>query len=73
MNGSRPAPVASAGDNAPAEADLARIQAERDTSQRGPELINHQSRIAKPRRRRIRRSAVAYVRGVTAPDLPEGI
>ena len=46
MNGLRPAPVAPAGENAPAEVDLARIQAERDTSQRGPEPINRQSRIA---------------------------
>jgi hypothetical protein len=72
MNGSRPAPLAPAGDNAPAEVDLTRIQAERDTSQRGQERISSQSRIKKPRRR-VRRSAVAPVRGVTAPDLPEGI
>jgi hypothetical protein len=72
MNGSQPAPVAPAGDNAPAEVDLTRIQAERDTSH----VDKNQSTVKsnrKPRRRRIRRSAVASVRGVTAPDLPEGI
>ena len=73
MNGSRPAPLAPAGDNAPAEVDLTRIQAERDTSQRGQERISSQSRIKKPRRRRTSRSAVAPVQGVTASDLPEGI
>jgi hypothetical protein len=77
MNGSQPAPVAPAGDNAPAEVDLTRIQAERDTSQRDTSHVDkNQSTVKsnrKPRRRRIRRSAVASVRGVTAPDLPEGI
>lgn len=55
------------------EADLARIQIERETSQRGPERINRQELINKPRRRRIRRSASPLSRGVTTPDLPEGI
>jgi hypothetical protein len=74
MNGSQSASVvASAGENAPAEVDLARTRAERGTSPRGQERISSQSRIKKPRRRRIRRSAVAPVQGVTAPDLPEGI
>jgi hypothetical protein len=73
MNGSQPAPVAPAGENAPAEVILARIQAERDASQRGQQRINRQDPIKKPRRRRIRRSAVAPIQGVTAPDLPEGI
>jgi hypothetical protein len=74
MNGSQSASVvAPAGENAPAEVDLARTRAERGTSPRGQERISSQSRIKKPRRRRIRRSAVAPVQGVTAPDLPEGI
>jgi hypothetical protein len=73
MSGSQPAPIAPAGENAPAEVDLACIQAERDASQRGQERINRQEPIKKPRRRRIRRSAVAPVQGVTASDLPEGI
>jgi hypothetical protein len=73
MNGSQPAPVAPAGENAPAEVVLARIRAERDASQRGQQRINRQDPIKKPRRRRIRRSAVAPIQGVTAPDLPEGI
>jgi hypothetical protein len=73
LDGSRPAPVAPAGENAPAEVDFARIRAERNASQGRQERINSQSRIKKPRRRRIRRSAVPPVQGVTAPDLPEGI
>jgi len=73
MNGSQPVPVAPAGENAPAEVTLARIQAERDASQREQERINRQEPIKKPRRRRIRRSAVAPVQEVTASDLPEGI
>jgi hypothetical protein len=73
MSGSQPALIAPAGENAPAEVDLARIQAERDASQRGQQRINSQSRIKKPRRRRTSRSAVAPVQGVTASDLPEGI
>jgi hypothetical protein len=70
---SQPAPVAPAGENAPAKVDLARIQAERGTSQRGPERINRQQPIKKPCRRRISRSASPLSRGVTTPDLPEGI
>ena len=62
-----------AGENAPAEVDLARIQAERDASQRGQERINRQDPIKKSRRRRICRSASPLFRGVTTPDLPEGI
>jgi hypothetical protein len=73
MNGSQPAPVAPAGENAPAEVVLARIQAERDASQRGQQRISRQEPIKKPRRRRIRRSASPLFRGVTTPDLPEGI
>jgi hypothetical protein len=73
MNGSQPAPFAPAGGNAPATVDLASIQAEHDTSQRGQERINRQEPIKKPRRRRISRSASPLSRGVTTPDLPEGI
>jgi hypothetical protein len=73
MNGPQPAPVAPAGENAPAEVVLARIQAERDASQRGQQRISRQEPIKKPRRRRIRRSASPLFRGVTTPDLPEGI
>jgi hypothetical protein len=62
-----------AGENAPAEADLTRIQAERGTSQRGPERINRHDPIKKPRGRRISRTASPLSRGVTTPDLPEGI
>jgi hypothetical protein len=62
-----------AAENAPAKVDLARIQAERDTSQRGPERINRHEPIKKPRRRRISRSTSPLPRGVTTPDLPEGI
>jgi hypothetical protein len=57
----------------PAEVDLAGIQAERHASQRGQERINRQEPIKKPRRRRISRSASPLFRGVTTPDLPEGI
>jgi len=73
MSGSQPAPVAPAGENAPAEVVLARIQAERDASQRGQQRISRQEPIKKPRWRRIRRSASPLFRGVTTPDLPEGI
>jgi hypothetical protein len=73
MNGSPPAPFAPAGENAPAQADLTRIQAERDTSQRGRERANRQGPIEKPRRRRSSSSASPLSRGVTTPDLPEGI
>jgi len=59
--------------NPPAEVDLARIRAERNASQSGPERISSQGRIKKPCRRRIRRSASPLFRGVTTPDLPEGI
>jgi hypothetical protein len=73
INGPQPAPVAPAGENSPAEVVLARIQAERDASQRGQQRISRQEPIKKPRRRRIRRSASPLFRGVTTPDLPEGI
>jgi hypothetical protein len=73
MNGPQPDPVAPAGENAPAEVDLARIQAKRGTSQRGQERINRQDPIKKSRRRRASRSAPPLSRGVTTPDLPEGI
>ena len=74
MNGSQPAPFAQAGENAPARAHLTRIQAERDTSQRGRERANRQEPIEKPRRRRSRSSSASPLsRGVTTPDLPEGI
>jgi ABC-type phosphate/phosphonate transport system permease subunit len=55
MNSSPSAPVQPPEENAPAEADLARIQAERDAPQSG------QERIKKPRRRRIRRSIVGLL------------
>jgi hypothetical protein len=48
-------PVQPPEENAPAEADLARIHAERDAPQSG------QERIKKPRRRRIRRSIVGLL------------
>lgn len=51
----------------------ARIRCGRDTSQRGQERINRQEPIQQPRRRRISRSASPLSRGVTTPDLPEGI
>jgi hypothetical protein len=73
MNGSQPAPLAPAGGNAPATVDLASIQAAHDTSRRGQERANRQEPINKPRRRRISRSASPLSRGVTTPDLPEGI
>jgi hypothetical protein len=73
MNGSQPAPFAPAGENTPAKVDLARIKAERDTSQRGPAPANRQDPIKKPPRRRSSRSASPLSRGVTTPDLPEGI
>jgi hypothetical protein len=47
--------------------------ADRDTSPRGPERINRQDPIQKPRRRRVNESASPLSRGVTTPDLPEGI
>jgi hypothetical protein len=55
MNGSQSAPVQPPGENAPAEADLAGSQAERDAVQSGHE------RIKKPHRRRIRRSVVGLL------------
>jgi hypothetical protein len=55
MNSSPSAPVQPPEENAPAEADLARLQAERDAPQSG------QERIKKPRRRRIRRSIVGLL------------
>lgn len=50
-----------------------RLRCGRGTSQRGHERINRQEPIRKPRRRRISRSASPLSRGVTTPDLPEGI
>jgi hypothetical protein len=50
MNGWQPTPVTPAGEDAPAEVDLARFQAERDASQRRQERINRQKLIKKPRR-----------------------
>jgi hypothetical protein len=73
INRPQPAPAAPAGENAPAEVVLARIQAERDASQCGQQRISRQEPIKKPRRRRISRSASPLFRGVTTPDLPEGI
>jgi hypothetical protein len=55
MTGSPSAPVQPPEDNAPAEADPAGLQAERDTVHSG------QERIKKPRRRRIRRSVVGVL------------
>jgi hypothetical protein len=55
MNGSQPAPLQPPEENAPAEADIAHTQAERDASQSG------QERTKKPRRRRIRRSVVGLL------------
>jgi hypothetical protein len=55
MNGPPSASVQPPGENAPAEADLARTQAERDAPHSGHE------RTSKPRRRRIRRSAVGLL------------
>ena len=55
MNGSQPAPVQPPDQNAPAEADVAHTQAERDAPQ------SEQERIKKPRRRRIRRSVVGLL------------
>ena len=72
MNGSQPAPFAPAGETAPAQVDFARIQAVRDTSQPGPERTSRQEPIEKPRWRRSS-SASPLSRGVTTPDLPEGI
>jgi hypothetical protein len=50
-----------------------RLRRGRDTSQRGQERISRHEPIEKPRRRRISRSASPLSRGVTTPDLPEGI
>jgi hypothetical protein len=72
MNGSQLAPFPPAGETAPAKVDLARIQAERDISQPGPERTDKHEPIEKPRRRRSS-SASPLSRGVTTPDLPEGI
>jgi hypothetical protein len=47
--------------------------AKRGTSQRGPERTNRREPIEKPRRRRSSSSASPLSRGVTTPDLPEGI
>jgi hypothetical protein len=55
MNGSPSAPVQPPNENTPAEADPARLQAERDAP------LNGQERIKKPRRRRIRRSIVGLL------------
>jgi hypothetical protein len=55
MNGPQSASVEPPGQGTPAEADLARSQAERDAPQSG------QERIKKPRRRRIRRSVVGLL------------
>jgi hypothetical protein len=55
MTGPPSASVQPPGENAPAEADLARTQAERDAPHSGHEPVN------KPRRRRIRRSAVGLL------------
>ena len=55
MTGPRAASAQPSGENAHAEADLARTQAERDAPRSGHE------RIGKPRRRRIRRSIVALL------------
>ena len=52
MNGPQPASARPAGEPAPAEADPARVQAERDAPRSGHEPVS------KPRRRRIRRSVV---------------
>jgi hypothetical protein len=55
MSGPPSASAWPAGETAPAEADLAGIQADRDAPRSG------QERISKPRRRRIRRSVVAVL------------
>ena len=55
MTGSQPASAQPPGENAPAEADLAGSQAERDAPRSGHD------RISKPRRRRIRRSVVGLL------------
>jgi hypothetical protein len=55
MTGPQPAPVQPPGENAPAAADPARSQAERDAVQSGQEPIR------KPRRRRIRRGIVGLL------------
>ena len=55
MNGSPSGSVQPPEENAPAEADLARIQAERDAAQ------GEQERIKSPRRHRIRRSIVGVL------------
>jgi hypothetical protein len=55
MNAPQSASVQPSGEDAPAEADLAGIQAERDAPRSGHE------RIGKPRRRRVRRSVVAVL------------
>src|SRR6266576_2126102 len=55
MNAAQPAAGRPPGENAPAEAGLAGIQADRDAPRSGHE------RISKPRRRRIRRSAVGLL------------
>jgi hypothetical protein len=60
MNGSPSVPVQPPEEDAPAKADLARSQAERDAPQSDAPL-NGQERIKKPRRRRIRRSVVGLL------------
>ena len=55
MTGPPSASARPPGENVPAKADLARIQAERDAPRSG------QERISKPRRRRIRRSVVGLL------------
>ena len=55
MTGPPSASARPPGQTAPAEADLARVQAERDAPRSG------QERISKPRRRRIRRSVVGLL------------
>ena len=55
MNAPQSASVQPSGADAPAEADLAGIQAERDAPRSGHE------RTSKPRRRRVRRSVVAVL------------
>jgi hypothetical protein len=55
MNGPQSASARPAGEPAPAEADLTRVQAERDAPRGGHEPVS------KPRRRRIRRSVVGLL------------
>jgi hypothetical protein len=73
VNGSQPAPVTPAGENAPAAVDLARIQAERIASQHGQERITRQDPIKVSAPATHQQKCVALFRGVTPADLPEGI